>query len=79
MREIDRGMSGPDVARWERFLVNKGHLARPGSGVFDEGSEAGTRAFQAASGMESSGRVDAVTLARGLADGLLDKNLSEEV
>ena len=78
MREMERGANGPDVARWERFLLARGHLARVGAGIFDEVTEAGTRKYQTASSISETGRADAQTLARGLIEGFIDSNLDEK-
>jgi hypothetical protein len=77
MRELHLGMTGPDVSQWERFLVAREVLARPGTGTFDAETRSATQAYQRAASIEPTGRADAPTLARAVADGLLDAALEE--
>jgi hypothetical protein len=76
VRELSLGTTGPDVARWERFLLRAGHLSAAGRGTFDQTTETATRAFQVAKGLSSTSRADGVTLARALEGGLLDAILN---
>lgn len=46
MRALKKGVRGPDVAQWQRFLSEKGFLGGSADGIFAEKTDAATRAFQ---------------------------------
>lgn len=50
-RTLKRGMSGPDVAQWQRFL------GTGADGKFGPGTEAATKVFQRAHGLQADGIV----------------------
>jgi len=77
MREMTLGMSGRDVARWERFLVRARHLDSTPTGFFGPKVAAATEAMQKANGLALTGRADSATLAVGLGQGLLDPALDD--
>lgn len=77
MRELSLGMAGPDVRRWQRFLIRERHSPVPHDGTFGIETEAATSAFQVAQSLPKTGRADAATLAAALTSGLLDQSLDE--
>lgn len=63
MRAMRKGQRGPDVARWQRFLIERGLLGGCGEGIFDDPTDAATRAFQQQGGLEVDGVAGSKTLA----------------
>jgi Putative peptidoglycan binding domain len=56
---------GPDVERWQRFLIQRGLLqgdANKPDGIFGDSVDAATRAFQKANQLKEDGLVGAKTL-----------------
>ncbi len=69
MRVLKRGQRGPDVERWQRFLTHQA-LLTTADGIFDDATDAATRAFQAREGLAVDGCAGAKTLGRAQALGL---------
>jgi peptidoglycan hydrolase-like protein with peptidoglycan-binding domain len=63
---LRRGSEGPDVLRWQEFLIGKELLASHADGRFGPDTEAATRAFQRAHGLLDDGVVGPATLAVAL-------------
>jgi hypothetical protein len=61
--------SGPDVKRWEMFLVGQGHFRGAVDDDFDVDTDRATRAFQRAHGLSADGIVGPKTLGAALSDG----------
>ena len=65
------GSRGPDVQRWQGFLIAHGFLTDGADGVFGEQTEAATRAFQTKTKLTVDGKVGAQTYAAAQALGLV--------
>lgn len=64
MVSLSKGRRGPDVERWQRFLMQRGFLQGEADGVFGERTAAATRAYQQQQGLKVDGIVGALTLAK---------------
>jgi peptidoglycan hydrolase-like protein with peptidoglycan-binding domain len=62
MVSLSKGRRGPDVSRWQDFLIEQGLLNATADGVFGDETAAATRAFQQQRGLKADGIVGAVTL-----------------
>lgn len=62
MRTLSRGQRGPDVERWQQFLVAQGVLRGKPDGVFGARAYAATRVYQAREGLPVDGEVAGRTL-----------------
>ena len=69
MVTLSKGRRGPDVERWQTFLIDHGLLRGQADGVFGDETDAATRAFQSQRGLKSDGRVGPVTLASAQGSG----------
>ena len=84
MMGLQSGDTGRNVEVWQRFLARvwAGEAGAMMPGVFDDGTETATRAFQERHGIEPSGLVDRDTVERAallgldLDDALVPKGLS---
>ena len=63
METLRRGMTGPDVQRWQTFLIAGGFLSGAADGDFGSQTEAATIRFQTAHGLTPDGVVGGDTLA----------------
>ncbi|HEU4405865.1 MAG TPA: peptidoglycan-binding domain-containing protein [Polyangiaceae bacterium] len=70
MRAMRKGLRGPDVERWQGFLIEQGLLDGRADGVFGDRTDAASRAFQQREGLVVDGIVGAKTLACAQALGL---------
>jgi hypothetical protein len=70
MVSLSKGRRGPDVERWQRFLIEQGLLQGPADGVFSEKTDAATRAYQQKNALKADGIVGAKTLAHSEGLGL---------
>ena len=70
MRAMRKGQRGPDVARWQCFLAERGLLGGYADTIFDDATDAATRAFQQQEGLKVDGVAGVKTLARAQALGL---------
>lgn len=63
MQQLELGDTGRDVVVWQRFLASIWFAERDEMlhGVFDEATDAATRAFQLAHGLHDTGIVDRLT------------------
>ena len=66
MRVLKSGLTGPDVKRWEIFLVGQGFDPGPVDGVFDGQAEAATREFQTKHRLDIDGKVGNETLGKAM-------------
>jgi hypothetical protein len=57
-----QGRRGPDVERWQQFLIDRGLLEGRLDGVFGEKTDAATRAFQQQGKLSVDGKVGEKTL-----------------
>jgi hypothetical protein len=62
MVSLSKGRRGPDVTRWQSFLISQGLLKSAADGVFGDDTDAATRAFQQQRGLKADGMVGAATL-----------------
>ena len=76
------GVRGPEVVRWQNFLIGKGLLRGKADGVFGPVTASATRAFQRANGLTADGVVGpqsyATALQAGFDPGFVDRSKSEE-
>jgi hypothetical protein len=81
MVSLSKGRRGPDVERWQRFLIERGLLDDAADGVFGGRTNEATRAFQREQQLKVDGLVGAVTLAKAqaLGFGLSRRVRNEEV
>jgi hypothetical protein len=70
MRAMRKGQRGPDVERWQRFLIEQCLLEGAADGVFGDLTDAATRAFQERERLKVDGVAGAKTLACAQALGL---------
>lgn len=63
MQTLRQGMTGPDVQRWQKFLIAGGFLSGDADGDFGPQTEAATSRFQTAHGLPPDGVVGSDTLA----------------
>lgn len=68
MRVLRSGMTGPDVERWQHFLVGDGRLLTV-TGAFDVQTILATRQFQADCGLADDGVVGPRTMASAMHSG----------
>ena len=66
MRVLKSGLTGPDVKRWEIFLVGQGFDPGPVDGVFDSLAETATREFQTKHRLDIDGKVGNETLGKAM-------------
>lgn len=57
MVSLSKGRRGPDVSRWQGFLIQQGLLNATTDGVFGDETAAATRAFQQQRGLAAHGSV----------------------
>ena len=72
MQQLVHGDTGRDVVVWQRFLISI-WLADHGDmmhGVFDDATDAATRAFQTANGLHETGFVNRLTIEAAELQGL---------
>ena len=62
MQTLRRGMTGPDVKRWQTFLIAGGFLSGDADGDFGRETEAATARFQTAHGLSADGVAGSDTL-----------------
>lgn len=67
VRFLRRGMKGPDVKRWQLFLLGKGYSeVGTADGVFGDNTESATRKFQEANRLEVDGAVGNNTMGKAM-------------
>jgi hypothetical protein len=67
VRFLRRGLKGPDVKRWQLFLLGKGYTEiGAADGDFGGNTEAATRRFQEATGLEVDGAVGNNTMGKAM-------------
>jgi D-alanyl-D-alanine carboxypeptidase/Putative peptidoglycan binding domain len=69
MKPLCFGSKGPDVKRWQNFLIGAGFLRDEADGTFGKNTDAATKAFQKAHGLRIDGVVGNRTLARAMEAG----------
>lgn len=68
---IGNGRRGPDVERWQRFLLKEQLLDGTADGIFGALTDKATRAFQRREGLAVDGRVGLETLLRAQTFGFM--------
>ena len=63
---LRNGSKGPDVNRWQYFLIGLGYLRAQADGDFGPQTEKATKAFQRAQGLSADGMVGPQTLGAAL-------------
>lgn len=71
MRLLKRTQRGPDVGRWQHFLIGQGLLDGAADGIFGDQTDAATRAFQGRECLEVDGIVGPNTLESARAFGFV--------
>ncbi|HEU4403949.1 MAG TPA: peptidoglycan-binding domain-containing protein [Polyangiaceae bacterium] len=71
MRVLRRSKRGPDVKRWQHFLIDQGLLDGAADGIFGVQTDASTRAFQERECLDVDGIVGPNTLGRAEGRGLV--------
>lgn len=66
MRILQTGVSGPDVKKWQHFLIGRGLRPGPADGVFGDDTYKATAAFQRERKIDVDGRVGNQTLATAM-------------
>ncbi|HYH47527.1 MAG TPA: M15 family metallopeptidase [Thermoanaerobaculia bacterium] len=66
MRLLKLGVKGPDVKRWQHFLLGQGATDVVASGTFDEPTREATREFQRRHELDVDGKVGDQTLGQAL-------------
>lgn len=66
MRVLRKGMKGPDVKKWQYFLIGQGFLSGRADGDFGEKTHAATVAFQQKHGLEPDGVVGHQTIVQAI-------------
>ncbi len=69
MITLRKGRRGPDVERWQRFLSSQLLLDGPTDGIFEERTDAASRAFQEREGLKADGVIGPITFGRAQALG----------
>ncbi len=62
MRVLKKGLNGPDVERWQRFLISQGFDLGTRLGTFGDRTHAATREFQQRNGLDVDGRAGKGTI-----------------
>lgn len=63
-RDLNAGMSGPDVKAWQLFLIKRGYMEPPALGNFGARTVQATIAFQKGVGLQGLGIVGSKTIAK---------------
>jgi peptidoglycan hydrolase-like protein with peptidoglycan-binding domain len=66
MRVLQKGLSGPDVKKWQTFLVGQGFALGEVDGQFGEKTHQATIKFQQKRGLTADGKVSNKTLAKAM-------------
>lgn len=66
MRLLKLGVQGPDVKRWQHFLIGLGATGLAATGTFDEPTRDATREFQRRNDLDVDGKVGNETLGKAL-------------
>ena len=69
METLREGKSGPDVLKWQIFLVGQGLLMGPTTSSFDAATIAATKKFQAKSNLTADGIVGNKTIGQAQVEG----------
>jgi peptidoglycan hydrolase-like protein with peptidoglycan-binding domain len=69
IRILRLGSEGPDVRRWQNFLVGLGHLTGAVDGLFGPMTEKASKAYQRPRDISADGIVGPFTFGRALTDG----------
>lgn len=68
---LQKDSVGPEVIKWQRFLISKGYSIGSADGIFGSKTDVATRDWQARNGLASDGVVGKNSLAKARAQGLL--------